>query len=409
MGTPVSGQFDAVVVGAGPAGSATAALLARRGFSVLLLDRAAFPRDKACGEYTSPETEQVLKRIGVLEPVLSAGARRLPAMKVISPSGRSFTMQYSREGGAGEAQVLATPRRILDATLVDHARRSGVSIREREKVEGVILRDGKAAGVTLRGRSGGSREVAARLVVGADGVQSAVVRSLGLEAPLRWPRNLGMVAHYRGHNGLEAWGEMHVSARGYTGLAPLSGGLLNVGLVMPMTGDKAGGQGSAAARFEAFANSFPGVRERLAGAERVSQVRGVGPIGVRVRRSYGPGYLLVGDAAGFFDPFTGEGVYKALRGAELAAEVAAEALEANDLSTRALSRYARLRRRHFAAKEIVCRLVQLFVAYPPAMDYVAARLPNRSEPLNTITGVLGDFADARAALSPRFLWSLLRP
>src|SRR4028119_886693 len=122
-------------------------------------------------------------------------------------------MQYSRDGGAGEAHVLATPRRTLDATLVDHARRSGVCVREREKVEGVVLREGKAAGVTLRGRSGGSSEVAARLVIAADGEHSAVVRSLGLEAPLRWPRNLGMVAHYRGHNGLESWGEMHVSTR----------------------------------------------------------------------------------------------------------------------------------------------------------------------------------------------------
>jgi flavin-dependent dehydrogenase len=376
---------------------------------VLLLDRATFPRDKACGEYTSPETEQVLKRIGVLEPVLKAGARRLPAMKVISPSGRSFTMQYSRHDRDDEAHVLATPRRILDATLVDHARRSGVCVHEREKVEGVLLREGKAAGVVLRARSGSTREVPARLVVGADGVHSAVVRSLNLEAPLHWPRNLGMVAHYRGHNGLDSWGEMHVSSKGYAGLAPLSGGLLNVGLVMPMSSKQMPGEGSAAARFEAFANSFPAVRDRLAGAERVSQVRGVGPIGTRIRSSYGPGYMLVGDAAGFFDPFTGEGVYKALRGAELAAEVAAEALERNDLSARRLSRYARLRRRHFAAKEMVCRLVQLFVAMPPAMDYVAARLANRPAPLHTITGVLGDFADARAALSPAFLWSLLRP
>ncbi len=400
--------YDAILVGAGPAGSATAALLAGRGFSVLLLDRARFPRDKACGEYTSPETENVLRRIGVLDAVVAAGARRLPAMRVISPSGRTFSMDYS-EGQPDKPHVLATPRRILDAVLVDHARQSGVEVREGAKVEAVTMRDGKASGVLLRRKNGEVQEETARLVVGADGVHSVVVRSLGLSAPLRWPRNLGMVAHYTGYNGLDDWGEMHVSASSYAGLAPQSGGLLNVGLVLPV--DKAHrlkGK-SSAERFESLAFSFPGVVACLAGAERVSSVRGVGPIGARVKRSSGPGYLLVGDAAGFFDPFTGEGVYKALRGAELAVEVAADALERNDLSARSLRKYSLLRHREFAAKEMVCRLVQTFVGLPAGMDYVTARLASRESTRAILTGVLGDFADPRAALTPRYLWSLLRP
>lgn len=394
--------WDAIVVGAGPAGSATAALLARAGYRVLLLDRAAFPRDKACGEYTSPETERVLERLGALKAIEEAGAQRLREMRVISPSGHSFTMDY----GDGP-HVIATPRRILDATLVEHARRCGAEVRERAKVEAVTMRDGKTSGVLVREKSG-TREEQARLVIGADGVHSVVVRSLGVSAPLRWPQNLGMVAHYRGYNGLEDWGEMHVSARGYAGLAPQGGGLLNVGLVMPMRASKRM-PGSAVERFEAFACSFPAVAERLRGAERVTSVRGVGPIGARVRRTAGPGYLLVGDAAGFFDPFTGEGVYKALRGAELAAEVAADALEKNDLSEKSLDRYSKLRRREFAAKEMVCRLVQGFVGVPAGMDYVVKRLDRRDEARMLLTGVLGDLADARAALSPLYLWSLLRP
>lgn len=401
--------YDVIVVGAGPAGSASAALLARRGFNVLLLDRAAFPREKACGEYTSPQTEQVLRRIGALEMVEQAGARRLRSMHVISPQGHTFAMEYSRPGETNGAQVLATPRRILDATLVDFARRFGAEVREREKVESVLLREGQVSGVALRRRSGGAAEVGARLVIGADGVHSAVVRDLGLAAPLRWPKNLGMVAHYRNYRGLDTWGEMHVSADGYVGLAPQPGGLLNVGLVMPMSSGPATNGKSAVERFEAFANSFAGVRACLDGAERVSPVRGVGPIGARVRRTSGAGYLLVGDAAGFFDPFTGEGVYKALRGAELAASVAAQALESGDLSIRSLARYSRLRRREFAAKDLVCRLVQSFVGFPPAMDYVAKRLASRPQVRGTMTGVLGDQADPRAALNPLFLWSLLRP
>ena len=402
---------DVVVVGAGPAGSATAALLARAGYTVLALDRAAFPRDKACGEYTSPQTELVLERIGALSMVEQAGARRLGSMRVISPAGRSFAMDYNstRNEAGHEMQVLATPRRILDATLVDFARRCGVDMRERVKVEGVTLRDGKVAGVIYRERASGTREVRARLVIGADGVHSAVVRSLGVSAPLRWPQNLGMVAHYTGYNGLDDWGEMHVSKYGYAGLAPQSCGVLNVGLVMPMRGAKRFAGGSAVERFERFAHSFPGVSDRLRGAERLSGVRGVGPIGARVKRAHGDGWLLVGDAAGFFDPFTGEGVYKALRGAEIAAEVAASALDKGDLSASALSKYSRARRAEFAAKDAVCRLVQAFVGIPPVMDYAVSRLGSRERPRRILTGVLGDFDDPRAALSPRYLWSLLRP
>ena len=119
--------------------------------------------------------------------------------------------------------------------------------------------------------------------------------------------------------------------------------------------------------------------------------------------------MLVGDAAGFFGPFTGEGVYKALRGAELLAEVAADALETDDLSAASLARYSKLRRQEFAAKDMVCRLVQGLVYLPPVMDYVVARLDRREGPRRTMTGVLGDFADARIALTPSYLWSLMRP
>ena len=265
------------------------------------------------------------------------------------------------------------------------------------------------AGVVLREYGGETTEIPARLVIGADGTHSAVVRSLGIAAPLRWPVSLGMVAHYRGYNGLDEWGEMHVSSSGYAGLAPQSGGLLNVGLVMPMKHAREMNGLTSSQRFESFALSFPGVAERLRGAERVSSVRGAGPIGARVRRTSGAGYVLVGDAAGFFDPFTGEGVYKALRGAELAAEIGIDALSRNDLSASSLARYSKLRRREFTAKEMVCRLVQLFVGLPPMMDYATSHLASRPDIRQTLTGVLGDYADPRAALTPRYLWSLLRP
>jgi geranylgeranyl reductase family protein len=405
-----SRPYDAIVVGAGPAGSATAALLAGHGFRVALLDRAAFPRDKACGEYTSPETEAVLARIGALEAVERAGTRRLHSMRVVSPNGSTVTIRYSSPGEPNGKQVLATTRRALDATLLDFARSRGVEVRERVKVEGVLTNDNHVAGVLAREAPGrGPFELPARLVVGADGIHSAIVRSLNIAVPVRWPVALGMVAHYTGYNGLHDWGEMHVSSEGYAGLAPQTGGIVNVGLVMPMSRAADHHPTSSADRFNRFALSFPGVAARLHNATRVSPVRGVGPIGARVRRTSGPGYLLVGDAAGFFDPFTGEGVYKALRGAELAAYVAADALARNDLTAPSLARYSALRRRQFTAKDMVCRLVQLIVTFPPVTDYVVTRMQRRARVRTVMAGVLGDYADPRAALTPAYLWSLLRP
>jgi flavin-dependent dehydrogenase len=129
----------------------------------------------------------------------------------------------------------------------------------------------------------------------------------------------------------------------------------------------------------------------------------------RTLRVLGDGFMLVGDAASFLDPFTGEGVYEALRGATLLAPVADAALRAGDLSGRRLAPYRAARRRAFWAKRQVCWLVQGFIARPALMDYATARLDCRPATARTLAGVLGDLYPAQQALSPIFLARLLRP
>jgi flavin-dependent dehydrogenase len=129
----------------------------------------------------------------------------------------------------------------------------------------------------------------------------------------------------------------------------------------------------------------------------------------RARRVAGDGFLLVGDAASFLDPFTGEGIYEALRGATLLAPVASAALRANDVSARTLTPYRAARRRAFWAKRQVCWLVQGFIATPSLMDYATTRLDRRPTAALTLAGVLGDLYPAQRALSPVFLARLLRP
>ncbi|MBX6343253.1 MAG: NAD(P)/FAD-dependent oxidoreductase, partial [Thermomicrobiaceae bacterium] len=300
---------DVIVVGGGPAGSATATHLARRGYDVLLLDRAAFPREKPCGEYLSPGVIDALARLGALDAVRAASPAWPEGMLIVAPRA-SFALRYP--DGAGPRRALGVPRVVLDRLLLDHARAAGARVRERARVTGVVREGGRVVGVQVRvGQE--TVTLRSRFVVGADGVHSTVSRALGLDLPTRWPRRLGLVARYEGAS-LGPTAEMHASRRAYCGIAPVGPDLVCVGLVVPL-GDKPEGERTAD-YFERRIRALPGAARALADARRVTPIRGVGPIARRVRRVSGPGFLLVGDAAGFLDPFTGEGVFRALRGAE---------------------------------------------------------------------------------------------
>jgi 2-polyprenyl-6-methoxyphenol hydroxylase-like FAD-dependent oxidoreductase len=140
---------------------------------------------------------------------------------------------------------------------------------------------------------------------------------------------------------------------------------------------------------------MPGLGPRLRRARRAGPVRALGPLAYRVRPPRRAGVLLVGDALGFLDPFTGEGLHTALRSAELAAEVAHGALRAGDVTARALAPAHRRRRTELAGKGRLAALLQVVIGCRPLADFVARRLRARPAVLGQLMGVLGDFVPAR--------------
>jgi geranylgeranyl reductase family protein len=398
-------DFEAIVVGGGPAGSMTAAGLAEAGHRVLLLDKAAFPRHKACSDYLNPAGTQLLADIGVLDEALALGAQRMEGMVVHAPGGERFTAHYSRvEPGRA---ALGLSRQHLDRLLLDRAKAAGVTVCERTHVRDVLQAQGRVIGVSVS-IDGARQELRAPLVIGADGRNSVVARSLGLDAPLRWPRKTGLATHYRGVSGLNGFGEMHVAPHGYAGLALLEDGLTNVTIVADVK-DVEARAGSIEDFFAGVIAGIPEVARKLDGAERIGGIRGVGSMGCRARRITGDGFLLAGDAASFLDPFAGEGIYQALRGGQMAADTASAALKRGDTSDRALAGYRWARRKEFTTKRQVSWIVQAFVNQPTLMDYVTGRLAEREALGLTLSGVLGNFRPASQALSPLFLARLLRP
>ncbi|MEO8336016.1 MAG: FAD-dependent oxidoreductase [bacterium] len=408
-------RFDVIVVGGGPAGASTAFALARAGAHVLVLDRATFPRPKPCAEYLSPQASRLLSVMGALDAVESAGAAHLAGMVIRAPNGAALRGDFVGQHGfrAFRDRGLALRRVILDPLLLDCARNAGAHVRHGERVTDLARDDrGRVTGVKVLRDSGATETIDAALVVGADGLRSVVARRLALARTSRlWPRRIALVAHYENFGDVGDWGEMHVEKDvGYVGLAAVDGGLTNVAMVVPNAFAKAV-SADRTAFFERWLRERPQLAPRVASARRVTPVLATGPFASHARRAWAPGAALVGDAADFFDPFTGEGIYSALRGGEMLAPFALRALGATNThdSDDALRDYDRARRTEFRGKWVVEKLIGAAVAYAPAMNYFSRTLETRKDMADLLVGVCGDFIPAREVLRPRYAFNLFRP
>ena len=397
------GVREVVVVGGGPAGSAVACLLARRGRDVLLLDAARFPRDKVCGESVSPGAWPLLDAMGASERVRSLQPHPIRGMRLVAPDGTPFRGEYRGGTRAG----FAARRLSLDAALLGSARDAGAEVREGVRVTGLLRERGAVAGVQAD-EGGEPRTIRSRVTVGADGRRSVVARSLGLLRENPTMRRFAVRGHWEGMEALSDFGEMHGGGRGYCGVAPLSSTLANVAFVLDQA-DLA----PAAADLEGFyrawlRRSWPHLAERLHGARLVEPPRAIGPLALDCDAVAVPGAALVGDAAGFYDPFTGEGITLALRTAELAAREIDRALARPGTGpVPRLAAYEGARAAATRDKFRFNRLVQVAVRSPAAANAIAHRLARRPDLADQLVGVAGDFVPARTVVGPRFLWSLV--
>lgn len=386
--------------------------LAKAGVDVLLVDRARFPRPKPCAEYLSPEASRILADMGALETVEATGAASLAGIRVRAPNGAVIAGDFAgahRFRGFSD-RGLSVRREVLDQILVDRARQAGATVVEGVRATGIArsLRGGTPVVQTLaRGRSG---DISARFVVAADGLRSVIAKRLGLAKTLRWPRRLALVTHYSGVGDVGEHGEMHVEHDGYVGIADVGNGLTTVALVVPasrsreISGDRAG-------FLHGWLLARPHLAPRFRHARRVTPVVATGPFASHARRAWSPGVALVGDAADFFDPFTGEGIYSALRGGELLGGSMLEALgartarQADDI----LAAYDSARRKEFGGKWIVERVIGTVVASPPLINRAATNLQANKPAADLLIGVTGDFIPAREVVSLSYLWKVFSP
>lgn len=343
-------MFDVIVSGAGPAGAVAATVLARGGARVLLVDRARFPRDKLCGDTINPGALAALRRLGLTDG-FEPTAIPIDGMIVTGQHGVRVRCDYGGRRG------LALLRRDLDAALVRGAVAAGARCEEGIVVRGPLLDGGRRVrGVVLAGRDGRDLRVPAPLVIAADGRRSRVAIAAGLLRHPQRPRRWAIGAYFSGVSGLSAFGEMHVRPARYIGVAPLPSGAANVCLVAERD---AAHDDPSAVLLDAIAGE-PELRDRFTSARMIAPPSVLGPLAVDASAAGAPGLLLAGDAAGFIDPMTGDGLRFAVRGGELAAIVALAALAGRAGPPHVA--LARLRRREFAAKWRFNRTLRLLVS-----------------------------------------------
>lgn len=411
-----------------------------------MLERATYPRHKPCAEYMSPGVVHELYRLGVGARVEAAAGARLDGFTLYTP-GHSFTgrfpampadrraappapdlapsratdpsptinaERYSRDRtslyvteGTPTADCrphgLGIARATLDHILAETAGEVGVEVWTGARATDLVREGRRVVGVQVR-RGTETITLHAPLVIGADGIRSVVASRLGALEPRRDMERIALVAHVAGIQGLHARGEMHITSGGYCGIAPLGEGVANVAMVHRNAVDQIAG------RTEAFfwdvLRVLPTLRGRITTARIVRPILATGSVSYRARLLSTDGALLVGDAGGYYDPFTGQGVHRALRTAELAADVALSALAAGDTSHDRLRAYDARRRAAFREAHAVEWLVQQFIGRPALFARAARRLAANQTMADTLVGVTGDIVPPRRVLSPWFLGRL---
>lgn len=339
-------EHEVIVVGAGPGGATTAAALAQRGHDVLLIDRHTFPRDKICGDAISLGCIRIMNDLGMGDKIGAAVERgefhRLDGMRLVGPSGHTLHSPF-RRGPNGEESFVA-PRVYFDAVIQQQAVESGARFLQAE-VKEPLIEDGRVVGVVARA-NGSSHAYRSRVVVGADGVTSTIMRHLRPEAEqhVDLHRAVALRAYIEGMELYPHEVEFFLYDEilpGYAWIFPAGEGVANIGLGMRLDRFRVLKKNLKKMLQEFLA--MPAIRARLSNDHTVRDVA-IWQLNFgsqkKLQHAY-DGALLVGDAAGFINPLTGGGIENALISGCLAAETIGAALHAGDTSRERLRDYER--------------------------------------------------------------------
>lgn len=403
-------NFDLIVVGAGPAGSAAILFAKKYNLKTLLLDKDVFPRDKICGDAISGKAMSILFELGLLDE-----AKKLPMAKINSiifgsPKNHQVNIELRDNVEKGIPAGIAVTREIFDNFLFQKAKAASDECLEGFKVTHIIKENGYVCGLKGKLKNGTDELVfKADVTLGADGYNSILARKTGIYDldPKHWV--VGLRQYYRNVTGTTNQLEIYYTKEaqpGYFWIFPLDNGFANVGIGMlqKTIKDRKINLKTTLQRI------IDGVsfKERFKNAEATEQPKGWNlPVASKHRKNHGNGFMLLGDAAGLIDPFTGEGIGNAFYSAKYAVQTTAAAIEQNDFSEKALSRYDELLWARLGNEFAVSTKLQKLGRIQTLLNFIIKKAENSIEVQEVISGMLRNEIPKKQLANPLFYLKLL--
>ncbi len=403
-------EFDVIVVGGGPGGSTCSGLMKKHGLSVLLLEKSRFPRDKICGDAISGKSMSVIRELGWDKDLEKKEHEKIEGVIFSSPDGTEVTIPFNMADSPARTHGYVARREVADNIWFQNAKKVVDKCIENFIVTDLLKNGEQIIGVKGINKQGKEQEFYSKIVIGADGANSIVANKLGLVD--RDPEHLvaAIRVYYDNIEDLTDNIELHFideTMPGYFWIFPIEDGKANVGAGMLASEMRKKNVNLKEAMFDAIENN-PLFKKRFKNAKQLDEVKGWNlPLGSKIRKCHGPGYMLIGDAASLIDPFTGEGVGNAMFSGRLAAKYAKQAIKTNDLSANFLSQYEKELRQLLTGELKTSRRLQIIGRNYTLLNFIVKKAAAKQEVAKIISGMLANEDAKQQFFSPLFYLRLL--
>lgn len=404
-------KFDLIVIGGGPGGATTAIRARHHGLNVLLIDKKKFPRDKVCGDALSGKSVTVLRKLELLDKVAKLESFQANSVIFGAPSGKEINIKFKHSDPNEKSYGFVLRRYVYDKFLLDEAKGWGTNVKENHSFKSLIFDEvtDQVTGVKANNENGEEIEFNAPLVVGADGFGSKVAFQIG--SVERNPKFLMSAtrSYYKGVKDLGNSIELHFLDElkwGYFWIFPMADGIANVGLGIRK--DSLNSSENTLIQLQEQVISSTRFKDRFIDVEIEGKISGwTLPTGNTWRKLYGNGVMLVGDAAGLIDPFTGEGIGNAMTSGYLAADIAYKASLADRYDDNYLKEYETTLKKKIAAELKTSSNLQTLSGYKFLLNLVIGKAAANEDLRDFISGMIANEKTKEELKSPLFYLKLL--